>query len=156
MHKWITMVAVLLMIGAAPAFAQQHNTKHGGSKGGQNKSHVKSHSNTNNNRGEGRGRGEDGRGGERGDGRHAERNERRIDEGTFRERFGRDHFFNIGEPVFFGDFPGFYFGGFGFAFVDPWPIGWEYSEAVYVDDIDGVYYVINPTYPGVRIEVAIQ
>lgn len=163
MKKFICLAALLFLVGAVPAFAQQHQShgsKNKGSKGSGHSNHSNhttrgTHQGNRGNRGEDRGA-RDGRGGERGDGHHADRNDRRIDSHTFGERFGRDHFFNIGEPVFFGGYPGFYFGGFGFAFVDPWPLDWAYTDGVYVDYVDDGYYLYNPTYPGVRLEIAVQ
>jgi hypothetical protein len=140
----VGVAALVLLFGAAPAFAQHQS--HKGSKSGHTTRGTHQGSRVT----------RDGRGGSRGDGHHADRNDRRIDARVFGERFGRAHFFNIGTPVFFGGFPGFYFGGFGFAFVDPWPLAWAYTDGVYVDYVDDGYYLYNPTYPGVRIEIAVQ
>jgi len=43
----------------------------------------------------------------------------------------------------------------GFGFVDPWPVGWYYTNEVYVDYVDGGYFLFNPYYPGVRIAITV-
>ena len=39
---------------------------------------------------------------------------------------------------------------------DPWPTEWSYDDEVYVDEIDGEYYLIDPVRPGLRILVIVQ
>jgi hypothetical protein len=34
-------------------------------------------------------------------------------------------------------------------------VGWAYTDSVYVDYIDGEYYVIDLAHPGVRIAVEV-
>jgi len=46
----------------------------------------------------------------------------------------------------------FYYGGAWFMIVDPIPDYWG-DGYVYIDDIDGVYYLVNPLYPGTHIVV---
>ena len=77
----------------------------------------------------------------------------RIPEERFHANFGRAHVFRINRPVIVAGVPRFQFGGFWFEIVDPWPVGWAYTDEVYVDYIDGVYYVINPLHPEVRVVV---
>jgi hypothetical protein len=99
-------------------------------------------------------RGQEGLYQERGRGRLSTRNDRRIPEDRFREGFGRDHYFHVNE----GEFRSgrFEFGGFGFGFVDPWPVYWGFDDDVYVDYVDDEYFMFNPRFPGERIEVVIQ
>ncbi|MGB7586653.1 MAG: hypothetical protein WBM11_17565 [Terriglobales bacterium] len=78
---------------------------------------------------------------------------RRIPDDKFRAHFGRAHTFRIGHPVIVGGRPQFRYGGYSFVMVDPWPMGWAYTDAVYVDYIDGMYYLIDPVHPGVRVVV---
>jgi hypothetical protein len=49
----------------------------------------------------------------------------------------------------------FQYGGFWFGFVDPWPDDWYYTDDVYIDFMDGGYYLYNPNYPGVRIAICV-
>lgn len=77
----------------------------------------------------------------------------RIPEEHFRAHFGRTHVFRINRPVIVAGVPRFQFGGYWFGIAEPWPVGWYYTDEVYVDYIEGVYYLINPVRPGVRIVV---
>jgi hypothetical protein len=79
----------------------------------------------------------------------------RIPDDRFRSSFGEGHTFVINEPVIVGGYSRFQYGGYWFGFVDPWPVGWYYTDYVYVDYIDGGYYLCNPDYPGVRIAISI-
>jgi hypothetical protein len=47
----------------------------------------------------------------------------------------------------------FQYGGYWFGFDQGWPVGWYYTDDVYVDYVDGGYYLYNPYYPGVRIAI---
>jgi outer membrane biosynthesis protein TonB len=83
------------------------------------------------------------------------RGEGRIPDDRFRANFGREHTFVIREPVMVGGFSRFQYGGFWFGFVNPWPVGWYYTDNVYVDYIDGGYYLCNPYYPGARVSISV-
>ena len=67
--------------------------------------------------------------------------------------FGREHTFRVSQ----GDFNNhrFQYGGYWFGFAAPWPSNWLYTQDVFVVDIGGVYYLCNPTYPGVNVELNI-
>ena len=77
----------------------------------------------------------------------------RIPDDRFRSNFGRGHEFRIGTPILVGGYSRFQYGGYSFGFVQPWPVGWYYTDDVYVDFIDGQYYLINPYYPGVQLGI---
>jgi len=77
----------------------------------------------------------------------------RIPEDHFRANFGREHVFVINRPVIVEGHPRFQYGGYWFGFAEPWPVGWYYTDNVYVDYIDGGYYLYNPVHPGFRIVV---
>jgi hypothetical protein len=83
------------------------------------------------------------------------RGEGRIPNDRFRANFGEQHTFVIREPVMVGGFSRFQYGGFWFGFVNPWPAGWYYTDNVYVDYIDGGYYLCNPYYPGARVSISV-
>ena len=83
------------------------------------------------------------------------RGEGRIPDDRFRSNFGRGHEFRIGTPRLVGGYSRFQYGGFWFGFVDPWPVGWYYTDDVYVDFIDGGYYLCNPSYPGAQIAISV-
>jgi len=79
----------------------------------------------------------------------------RIPDDRFRSNFGQEHVFVINEPVMVGEFSRFQYSGFWFGFVDPWPVEWYYTDNVYVDFIDGGYYLCNPYYPGARVSISV-
>jgi len=83
------------------------------------------------------------------------RSESRIPDNRFRSKFGREHTFRIGSPQMVDGYSRFQYGGYWFGFVDPWPSDWYYTDDVYVDYIDGGYYLCNPSYPGTRIAVSV-
>ena len=39
--------------------------------------------------------------------------------------------------------------------LDPWPVGWLYTDNVYVDYINGGYFLCDPIHPGVNISINI-
>jgi len=75
----------------------------------------------------------------------------RIPEGAFRAHFGSGHEFHMGRPVAVGAHFGFQFGGVSFGLIQPWPVGWMYTDAVYVDYFGGSYFLCNRMHPGVRL-----
>jgi len=79
----------------------------------------------------------------------------RMPDDRFRANFGREHVFVISQPVMVGGYSRFQYGGFWFGFVQPWPVGWYYTDDVYVDYIDGGYYLYNPYYPDARVSISV-
>jgi hypothetical protein len=79
----------------------------------------------------------------------------RIPDDRFHANFGQTHVFVIREPVMVGGYSRFQYGGFWFGFVQPWPVEWYYTDDVYVDYIDGGYYLCNPYYPGARVSISV-
>jgi hypothetical protein len=75
----------------------------------------------------------------------------RIPDDRYKANFGQGHTFRVNQ----GDYSSrrFQYGGYSFGFVGEWPSNWLYTQNVYVIDIDGVYYLCNPMYPGVNIEL---
>jgi hypothetical protein len=78
----------------------------------------------------------------------------RIPDDRYRANFGREHTFHVSQSDYSRD-RRFQYGGYWFGFVDPWPSNWLYTQNVFVVDIDGVYYLCNPMYPGVNIALNI-
>jgi len=78
----------------------------------------------------------------------------RIPDDRYRANFGREHTFHVSQ----GDYRDhrFQYGGYWFGFVDPWPTNWLYTQDVFVVDIDGVYYLCNPAYPGINIALSLN
>ncbi|MFZ0979978.1 MAG: hypothetical protein WAN23_11305 [Candidatus Acidiferrales bacterium] len=83
------------------------------------------------------------------------RGEGRIPDDRFRSNFGRGHEFRIGSPRLVDGYSRFQYGGYWFGFVQPWPVDWYYTDDVYVDYINGQYYLCNPSYPGDQIAISV-
>ncbi len=81
-------------------------------------------------------------------------NQGRIPDDRYKANFGREHTFRVTQ----GDFNNhrFQYGGYWFGFAAPWPNNWLYTQEVFVVDIGGVYYLCNPMYPGVNVELIVQ
>lgn len=79
----------------------------------------------------------------------------RIPDDRFRSNFGRSHEFHMGNPVLVGGYSRFQYAGFWFGFVQPWPVGWYYTDDVYIDYVDGGYYMYDPYYPGERFSISV-
>jgi hypothetical protein len=77
----------------------------------------------------------------------------RIPDDRFRANFGREHTFHVGRPVVVEGVPRFQYAGYWFVMVQPWPVGWAYTDVVYVDYIGGGYYLLSPVHPGVQISI---
>lgn len=79
----------------------------------------------------------------------------RIPDDRFRSNFGREHEFHMGNPVMVSGYSRFQYGGYWFGFVQPWPVGWYYTDDVYIDYVDGGYYMFDPYYPGARFAISV-
>ena len=77
----------------------------------------------------------------------------RIPDDRYKANFGQGHTFRVNQ----GDYSNrrFQYGGYSFGFVGVWPGNWLYTQDVYVIDIGGVYYLCNPMYPGINIELSV-
>jgi outer membrane biosynthesis protein TonB len=76
----------------------------------------------------------------------------RIPDDRFKAHFGQEHRFRVTQANYSSRH--FQYGGYSFGFVDPWPGNWLYTQDVYLIEIDGVYYLCNPMYPGVNIALS--
>ncbi len=70
-------------------------------------------------------------------------NARRIPEEKYRVSFGREHHFHVPR----GTDRRFQYSGFWFTYSDPWPGDWDYDDDVYIEEIDGEYYLIQSAPP---------
>ncbi|MGD0955927.1 MAG: hypothetical protein ABR953_03760 [Candidatus Acidiferrales bacterium] len=77
----------------------------------------------------------------------------RISDARYASNFGSGHSFHVNRGDY--DRRRFEYGGYSFGFIDPWPIGWGYSDGVYVVYADGGYYMYDRVHPGLRISVNI-
>jgi len=79
----------------------------------------------------------------------------RIPDDRFRANFGRGHTFHVNRSDFAGGSRRFQYGGFWFAMTDPWPVAWLYTDSVYVDYINGGYFLCDPVHPGVYLSITL-
>ena len=79
----------------------------------------------------------------------------RIPDERFRASFGRGHTFHVNRSDFAGASRRFQYGGFWFAMVNPWPVGWLYTDSVYVDYMNGGYFLCDPIHPGVYLSITV-
>jgi DNA mismatch repair ATPase MutL len=79
----------------------------------------------------------------------------RIPDDRFRASFGSGHTFHVNRSQFAGGSRRFQYGGYWFAMANPWPVGWLYTDSVYVDYINGGYFLCDPVHPGVNISINI-
>lgn len=83
-----------------------------------------------------------------------------IPQNRFYRSFGREHFFRIGRPVFYGRYPRFQYGGFWFSFGSAppayWGTNWYYNDDVYIDYSDGGYFLFDNRYPGQGIPLEVD
>ena len=78
----------------------------------------------------------------------------RIPDDRFKANFGEQHRFHVSQADYSRDHR-FQYGGYWFGIENPWPSNWLYTQDVYVIEINGVYYLCNPMYPGVNILLSV-
>jgi DNA mismatch repair ATPase MutL len=83
---------------------------------------------------------------------HSDHGHGRIPDDRFRSSFGREHHFRVGHF----DNRRFQYGGYWFSFNEGWPVGWAYSDDFYIDFIDGQYYLIDLSHPGVQLLLVVD
>ena len=74
-----------------------------------------------------------------------------IPDEKFHAQFGREHKFAAQRPVIVEGQPRFQYGGYSFVLVDVWPTDWAYTDDVYIDYVDGDYFLFDLLHPGERI-----
>ncbi len=79
-----------------------------------------------------------------------------IPDDKFRSDFGRSHTFHVSRPVIVNNQPTFNYGGYSFIMVDPWPVGWAYTDDCYIDYIDGEYFLFDVLHPGVHVALFVS
>jgi hypothetical protein len=75
----------------------------------------------------------------------------RISDARYSSNFGSRHSFHVNRGEY--ESRRFEYGGYSFGFLDPWPVGWGYSDDVYVVYADGGYYMYDRFHPGARISI---
>jgi hypothetical protein len=78
-----------------------------------------------------------------------------IPEAKFRSSFGSSHTFHVNRSDWASGSGRFQYGGYWFNAVDPWPVAWLYTDNVYVDFLNGGYFLCDPVHPGVFISINI-
>jgi hypothetical protein len=71
----------------------------------------------------------------------------------YKANFGREHTFRVSQSEYSSG--RFQYGGYWFGFGGAWPSNWLYTQDVYVIEIDGMYYLCNPMYPGVNLVISV-
>jgi hypothetical protein len=79
----------------------------------------------------------------------------RIPEDKFRSNFGRQHTFKVSRPTVVGGQPQFQYGGYAFNIIGAWPVDWSYDDAVYVDYINGEYFLFDLAHSGVSVAIVV-
>jgi len=79
----------------------------------------------------------------------------RIPEDKFKSNFGRQHTFKVSRPTVVGGQPQFQYGGYTFNIIGAWPVEWSYDDAVYVDYINGEYFLFDLAHPGVSVAIVV-
>jgi len=79
----------------------------------------------------------------------------RIPDDKFRSHFGQQHTLVINRPTIVEGQPRFQYSGYWFTIVDPWPVGWAYTDQCYIDYVDGEYFLFDVLHPGVRIAITV-
>jgi hypothetical protein len=77
----------------------------------------------------------------------------RIPADRYKANFGRQHTFRVTQSDYSSG--RFQYGGYWFGFGGAWPSNWLYTQDVYVIEIDGMYYLCNPMYPGVNLVISV-
>ncbi|MGB6802082.1 MAG: hypothetical protein WBE31_07420, partial [Candidatus Sulfotelmatobacter sp.] len=78
-----------------------------------------------------------------------------IPDDKFRAHFGRQHTLVINKTTIVNGQPRFQYSGYWFTIVDPWPVGWAYTDQCYIDYIDGEYFLFDLLHPGVRVAITV-
>jgi hypothetical protein len=76
-----------------------------------------------------------------------------IPDDKFRAHFGRQHSFAVNRLVIVEGQPRFQYASYWFEIVDPWPVGWAYTDSCYIEYIDGQYFLFDLLHPGVQVAV---
>jgi hypothetical protein len=79
----------------------------------------------------------------------------RIPDDRYRASCGSGHTFHVNQSDFAGGAGRFQYGGFWFSAINPWPVGWPYTDNVYVEYMDGGYFLCDPIHPGVFLSINI-
>ncbi len=81
---------------------------------------------------------------------------KRIPDEKFRASFGHQHTFHVQRTqIVNSPQPTIVYEGYSFVFVDAWPVAWGFDDPVFIDFVDDEYFLFDPLYPGVRVELVV-
>jgi len=78
----------------------------------------------------------------------------RVGDDRFRRSFGRDHIFRMPHINIVGSTPFINVGGIGWRLRQPCPQEWAANDPLFIDEVEGSYYLCNRLRPRVRILVS--
>jgi hypothetical protein len=79
----------------------------------------------------------------------------RIPDDRYRAHFGREHRFRVTHVRVVEGYHRFAYGGYNFGYAEPLPPRWRRDDQVYVEYVDGGYFLCNAREPGLRISLTI-
>jgi hypothetical protein len=79
----------------------------------------------------------------------------RISDDHYRAHFGRGHRFRVTHVRVVEGYHRFAYGGYNFGYAQPLPRDWRRDDDVYVEYLNGGYYLCNPRRAGLRISLSI-
>ncbi len=79
----------------------------------------------------------------------------RISDDRYRAHFGREHRFRVTHVREVEGYHRFAYGGYNFGYAQPLPRDWRRDDDVYVEYVDGGYFLYNARRPGLRISISI-
>ena len=79
----------------------------------------------------------------------------RIRDDHYRANFGRGHSFRMARPRLYDGYQRFQYSGYTFGYNEPWPSGWSRNDDVYVEYIEGGYYMYNRRHPGIHLTLSL-
>jgi Ni/Co efflux regulator RcnB len=79
----------------------------------------------------------------------------RIPDDRYRAHFGREHRFRVTHVRVVEGYHRFAYGGYTFGYAQPLPRDWRRDDDVYVEYVNGGYFLCNQRRPGLRISLTI-
>jgi hypothetical protein len=78
-----------------------------------------------------------------------------IPDDQFKAHFGRPHTFPVKRVIttttVIPNQTQFFYSGYTFIFLDPWPTEWLPADDCFIDYIDGEYFLFDVLHPGIRV-----
>ena len=78
-----------------------------------------------------------------------------IPDPKFKANFGRQHAFTVNRVIttttIVPNQTRFFFAGYTFIFLDPWPAEWLLTDDCYIDYVGDEYFLFDAFHPGIRV-----